>query len=222
MTGYAHFHFAEIATRSHRHCALVTTQTAGRIATRSLDGGAQRARKTDRRLNRPRKCYLLSQVSLRQPCIAPGRRNPRHDCPYIRHPPPERTPLASLRFSSEIHNPAILIRPIDSYFFFISLIHHTHTQWSRASFLLPKVQETRASPSPRRTRKIGIPSVAKREFCSCSDNRFGIALIISVYTTSNGAPVPHPYAAQRAGVNGPLLLQDFHLIDLLSHFDRER
>jgi len=44
----------------------------------------------------------------------------------------------------------------------------------------------------------------------------------SVYTSSNGAPVPHPYAAQRAGVNGPLLLQDFHLIDLLSHFDRER
>lgn len=27
---------------------------------------------------------------------------------------------------------------------------------------------------------------------------------------------------QRVGPNGPLLLQDFHLIDLLSHFDRER
>ena len=44
----------------------------------------------------------------------------------------------------------------------------------------------------------------------------------SVYTTSNGVPVPHPYATQRAGFDGPLLLQDFHLIDLLSHFDRER
>ncbi|KAL5318326.1 hypothetical protein ACEPPN_013385 [Leptodophora sp. 'Broadleaf-Isolate-01'] len=44
----------------------------------------------------------------------------------------------------------------------------------------------------------------------------------TVYTTSNGAPVPHPYESQRAGENGPLLLQDFHLIDLLSHFDRER
>lgn len=44
----------------------------------------------------------------------------------------------------------------------------------------------------------------------------------AVYTTSNGAPYPHPYEAQRAGENGPLLLQDFHLIDLLSHFDRER
>ncbi|BEI86166.1 hypothetical protein CcaverHIS002_0604530 [Cutaneotrichosporon cavernicola] len=43
----------------------------------------------------------------------------------------------------------------------------------------------------------------------------------TVYTASNGAPVAHPYAAQRAG-NGGLLLQDFQLIDLLAHFDRER
>lgn len=43
-----------------------------------------------------------------------------------------------------------------------------------------------------------------------------------VYTASNGAPVHHPYEIQRAGQNGPLLLQDFHLIDLLAHFDRER
>lgn len=44
----------------------------------------------------------------------------------------------------------------------------------------------------------------------------------TVYTTSNGVPYPHPYEAQRVGENGPLLLQDFHLVDLLSHFDRER
>ncbi|KAF8649216.1 hypothetical protein AX16_005943 [Volvariella volvacea WC 439] len=44
----------------------------------------------------------------------------------------------------------------------------------------------------------------------------------AVYTTSNGAPVSEPYSAQRAGINGPLLLQDFHHIDLLAHFDRER
>lgn len=44
----------------------------------------------------------------------------------------------------------------------------------------------------------------------------------TVYSTSNGVPVSHPYETQRAGTNGPLLLQDFHLIDLLSHFDRER
>ncbi|OAL51850.1 peroxisomal catalase-like protein [Pyrenochaeta sp. DS3sAY3a] len=43
-----------------------------------------------------------------------------------------------------------------------------------------------------------------------------------VYTTSNGAPFPHPYETQRVGENGPLLLQDFHHIDLLAHFDRER
>jgi len=44
----------------------------------------------------------------------------------------------------------------------------------------------------------------------------------AVYTTSNGAPVNEPYAFQRIGTNGPLLLQDFYHIDLLSHFDRER
>ncbi|CZT25097.1 probable peroxisomal catalase [Ramularia collo-cygni] len=44
----------------------------------------------------------------------------------------------------------------------------------------------------------------------------------TIYATSNGVPMPHPYESQRAGDNGPLLLQDFHLIDLLSHFDRER
>ncbi|KAH7919982.1 catalase-domain-containing protein [Leucogyrophana mollusca] len=44
----------------------------------------------------------------------------------------------------------------------------------------------------------------------------------AVYTTSNGAPVAEPYAAQRVGTTGPLLLQDFHHIDLLAHFDRER
>src|SRR5690348_15133619 len=44
----------------------------------------------------------------------------------------------------------------------------------------------------------------------------------AIYTTSNGVPQPHPYETQRVGENGPLLLQGFHLIDLLSHFDRER
>lgn len=42
------------------------------------------------------------------------------------------------------------------------------------------------------------------------------------YTASNGCPVMNPYASQRVGKHGPLLLQDFHLIDLLAHFDRER
>ena len=43
-----------------------------------------------------------------------------------------------------------------------------------------------------------------------------------IYTTSNGRPVTFATASQRVGNNGPVLLQDFHLIDLLAHFDRER
>ena len=44
-----------------------------------------------------------------------------------------------------------------------------------------------------------------------------------VYTTSNGCPVHNPSAWQRIGTApGPVLLQDFHLIDQLAHFDRER
>ncbi|KAI9818678.1 MAG: peroxisomal catalase A [Thelocarpon impressellum] len=43
-----------------------------------------------------------------------------------------------------------------------------------------------------------------------------------VYTTSNGCPVFNPEASQRIGQNGPLLLQDFHLLDQLAHFNRER
>lgn len=43
-----------------------------------------------------------------------------------------------------------------------------------------------------------------------------------VYTTSNGRPITYATASQRLGQNGPILLQDFHLIDLLAHFDRER
>ena len=41
-------------------------------------------------------------------------------------------------------------------------------------------------------------------------------------TTSNGAPVDDNQNSLSAGPNGPLLLQDFHLIDKLAHFDRER
>lgn len=41
-------------------------------------------------------------------------------------------------------------------------------------------------------------------------------------TNSNGCPIPNPFASQRIGNHGPLLLQDFNLIDSLAHFDRER
>jgi len=41
-------------------------------------------------------------------------------------------------------------------------------------------------------------------------------------TTSNGNPVENNQTSQTAGQWGPVLLQDFHLIDKLAHFDRER
>lgn len=45
----------------------------------------------------------------------------------------------------------------------------------------------------------------------------------AVFATSNGVPYSaHPLGAQTAGPGGPLLLQDFNLLDDLSHFDAER
>eukprot|EP01135_Chromosphaera_perkinsii_P007565 Nk52_evm21s914 gene=Nk52_evmTU21s914 len=43
-----------------------------------------------------------------------------------------------------------------------------------------------------------------------------------VLTTTNGNPVIDNQNSVTAGEYGPILLQDFHLIDKLSHFDRER
>ena len=41
-------------------------------------------------------------------------------------------------------------------------------------------------------------------------------------TTGNGNPVVDNQNSVTAGEYGPVLLQDFHLIDKLAHFDRER
>jgi catalase len=41
-------------------------------------------------------------------------------------------------------------------------------------------------------------------------------------TTSSGMPVDNNQFSMTAGPRGPLLLQDFHLIDKLAKFDRER
>jgi len=43
-----------------------------------------------------------------------------------------------------------------------------------------------------------------------------------IMTTSSGHPVDNNQDSQTAGEYGPVLLQDFHLIDKLAHFDRER
>lgn len=41
-------------------------------------------------------------------------------------------------------------------------------------------------------------------------------------TTSTGMPVDDNQNSMTAGSRGPILLQDFHLIDKLAKFDRER
>ena len=41
-------------------------------------------------------------------------------------------------------------------------------------------------------------------------------------TTSQGYPVDDNQNSLSAGPNGPLLIQDFHLLDKLAHFVRER
>src|SRR5689334_690250 len=41
-------------------------------------------------------------------------------------------------------------------------------------------------------------------------------------TTENGAPVENNQQSQTAGVDGPVLMQDHHLIEKLARFDRER
>ena len=41
-------------------------------------------------------------------------------------------------------------------------------------------------------------------------------------TTSNGSPVETLTASQTAGERGPVVLQDFTLIDHIAAFDRER
>ncbi|SCU88235.1 LAFA_0E11496g1_1 [Lachancea sp. 'fantastica'] len=43
-----------------------------------------------------------------------------------------------------------------------------------------------------------------------------------VVTNSQGNPINEPFATQRVGQHGPLLLQDFTLLDSLAHFNRER
>jgi catalase len=41
-------------------------------------------------------------------------------------------------------------------------------------------------------------------------------------TTDGGAPAPSHEVSQTVGANGPLLLQDFHFLEHMAHFNRER
>lgn len=50
----------------------------------------------------------------------------------------------------------------------------------------------------------------------------GAPLLAQTMTTENGAPVGDDEYSQTAGLNGPILLQDTHLIQKLQKFDRER
>ena len=43
-----------------------------------------------------------------------------------------------------------------------------------------------------------------------------------VITTSTGQPFADNQNSMTVGPNGPILLQDFHLLDKLAHFARER
>ena len=45
---------------------------------------------------------------------------------------------------------------------------------------------------------------------------------MSTLTTASGIPVPDNQNSITAGQRGPVLLQDFHLIGKLQHFNRER
>lgn len=53
-------------------------------------------------------------------------------------------------------------------------------------------------------------------------SRQGASAQRSTLTTSNGTPVSSLTASMTAGASGPIVLQDFTLLDHLSHFDRER
>lgn len=44
----------------------------------------------------------------------------------------------------------------------------------------------------------------------------------NIYTTGFGAPIDDDINSKTAGSSGPVLLQDTHLLEKLSHFDRER
>ena len=61
-----------------------------------------------------------------------------------------------------------------------------------------------------------------RDFATEQLARQGASADASKLTTSNGAPIDSLTASMTAGPRGPIVLQDFTLLDHTSHFDRER
>ncbi|EPY51580.1 catalase [Schizosaccharomyces cryophilus OY26] len=65
--------------------------------------------------------------------------------------------------------------------------------------------------------KVTTPYISKRNI-----SRSPRIMSQNVYRTNTGCPIFNPMASARVGKSGPILLQDFHLIDVFQHFDRER
>ncbi|KAJ2159065.1 catalase A [Coemansia sp. RSA 552] len=66
------------------------------------------------------------------------------------------------------------------------------------------------------------PRNAKQDPHRATSTRLPEVHDLGVMTTGVGGPVQSNQTSLTAGAEGPVLLQDFHLIDKLAHFDRER
>lgn len=94
------------------------------------------------------------------------------------------------------------------------LAEAVHFIFSRTSLLTnyfwfpaaPYQYAFQASPQQARRRYF-------RESLSATSLETQLILRVLSQTDSQGHPLQEPYAAQRAGAQGPLLLQDFNLID---------
>lgn len=87
------------------------------------------------------------------------------------------------------------------------------------------IASSHAHPSMRHLVLRGQPEFSTNLFdgTRSKENLVGLSAANNLsYTLENGQPWFSPTAAQRAGSDGPLLLQDSHLVDTLAHFVRER
>ncbi|KAL8272513.1 hypothetical protein Esti_003512 [Eimeria stiedai] len=81
------------------------------------------------------------------------------------------------------------------------------------------------SPPPARRVPELLSATAAEVSCCCCTCAAAAAMEMEgrpVLTTSTGNPVADNQNSMTAGPTGPVVLTDFHLIDKLAHFDRER